>query len=62
MTIEQYMTHTEQYSGYCSSCDAITADSGVEPDAEGYKCEECGENTVCGVEQAVLKGLIQLED
>jgi hypothetical protein len=31
-------------------------DGGVEPDAEEYECENCGEPQVMGAEQALLLG------
>lgn len=39
--------------GYCSTCDEFT-NGGVEPDAQGYKCDECDENTVMGAELAIV--------
>ena len=48
---------SEEYMGYCTACDDITTDS-VEPDAEGYICDECGKHTVMGIENAVLMGFI----
>lgn len=38
--------------GICLSCGAVA--EGVEPDAEHYRCEECGERNVFGAEQALL--------
>jgi len=43
--------------GICLNC-GITQ-FGVEPDAEGYECENCLENAVYGISQAVLMGMIQ---
>jgi hypothetical protein len=56
---EDYADATESYSGYCSACDEITQSSGVEPDAEGYKCETCCQLTVMGIEQALLNGKLE---
>lgn len=39
-------------TGYCLACGEET--QGVEPDAEGYECECCGEPKVYGAEQIVL--------
>ena len=39
--------------GACIKCGADAW--GVEPDARGYKCEECGENAVYGGEELVLE-------
>lgn len=38
--------------GFCLECGA--EHDGVEPDAEGYECEECGAMEVCGAEQCLL--------
>ena len=38
--------------GFCIACGA-SAD-GVEPDAEHYECEACGEAAVYGAEQLLL--------
>ena len=38
--------------GFCTTCGS--QQSGVEPDAEGYKCENCEELSVSGVEQLLL--------
>jgi hypothetical protein len=49
----------ESYAGVCLVCGDIQ-DSGVEPDAEGYKCLSCGAMKVCGIEQAVLMGAVEV--
>lgn len=49
----------EMNMGYCTSCDEITTE-GVEPDAENGCCDVCGEQTVFGVENAVIRGFIQI--
>jgi len=38
--------------GICLNCGYIQ--DGVEPDAVGYTCEECGDDEVCGIEYAIL--------
>jgi hypothetical protein len=38
--------------GICMNCGA--EHDGVEPDAEGYPCDECGETTVVGFQNLVL--------
>lgn len=38
--------------GFCSAC-GEEADS-VEPDAEGYECESCGEPAVAGAQELYL--------
>ena len=42
----------EGNQGFCTSCGEQA--HGVEPDAEHYTCESCGEPTVSGVEQLLL--------
>jgi hypothetical protein len=41
-------------SGFCTQCGAEAY--GVEPDARGYECEECGADAVYGAEELVLMG------
>ena len=38
--------------GFCISCGSEA--EGVEPDAQGYECEACGENAVYGAEELLL--------
>lgn len=52
MNIEEAI---EDQRGYCTTCQDIV-DTFAEPDAENYKCPECGEFTVMGVENAVIMG------
>jgi hypothetical protein len=59
MDIEEYIEHSESYDGFCTRCKEFTAEGGVEPDAVGYECPECGGLTVIGAEQALLMGLIE---
>lgn len=62
MLEEIYRDHSESYDGYCSRCDEITTDGGVEPDARGYPCVECAGRTVMGVEEALMMGKIEFVD
>lgn len=39
--------------GFCRSCGAEAY--GVEPDARGYECEECGEPQVAGAEEYLFE-------
>jgi len=57
-----FLEAIEEYKGYCSNCDDITLESGVEPDAEGYECPECGNNTVMGAADALLGGYLDIEE
>ena len=48
----------EYGNGVCTKCGNIQ--SGCEPDARNYECEDCGENAVFGLEQAILEGKVEL--
>lgn len=52
-----YLDATDSYTGWCTVCKEFTRDC-TEPDAEGYECPDCGQNTVIGAEDALLRGLI----
>jgi Zn finger protein HypA/HybF involved in hydrogenase expression len=58
---EEYEFATENYSGWCPECEDFTHDS-AEPDAEGYKCPVCDNPSVVGAENALLLGMIDIED
>lgn len=60
LTESAYTEACGDSAGYCSECDDITSDSGVEPDAEGYKCPTCERMTVMGIEQALLVGMLEI--
>lgn len=45
--------HSLDNPGFCLACGADA--EGVEPDAEGYPCEECGEPRVIGAEELLLR-------
>lgn len=57
-----YTAHVEAYDGFCRKCDEITNFGDVEPDARNRSCDECGEQEVFGVEQAMLMGIIEIEE
>lgn len=54
-----YEELSEEMCGLCTSCGA--EQSGCEPDARRYKCEECGEHAVYGVEELLMMGQIDLD-
>ena len=60
MSEDDFMDHCDSYDGLCRSCGEITW-GGTEPDAEGYPCEECGEDEVIGMENALIEGLVEFE-
>jgi hypothetical protein len=43
---------SDEHMGFCLACGAEAY--GVEPDARGYRCEECGEPRVFGAEEILL--------
>jgi hypothetical protein len=45
-------------TGFCVACGAEVL--GVEPDARQYACEGCGEETVYGVEELLVMGLVRI--
>jgi len=45
--------------GICESCWETTCGM-VEPDAEGYECGCCGKNSVYGIDQAILLGIVEV--
>lgn len=52
--------HIDENDGFCVSCGAFTTTGGVEPDAQGYECPDCGGDCVMGAEQALLEGLLDV--
>jgi len=57
LTIEEYQRLSDDMEGVCKECGAIR--SCVEPDAEHYPCEECGENAVMGPDWYLFAGGVQ---
>ena len=62
LTEERYVQLTNDYAGYCTHCNKITEESGVEPDAMHYVCPVCEKNTIYGVEQAFIAGYIKFKE
>jgi DNA-directed RNA polymerase subunit RPC12/RpoP len=56
----EYMEHREEYGGLCVKCGYDQW--GVEPDAEKYKCEECGSRAVYGTENLLMMGRVDIVD
>ena len=52
--VERHQTSLDN-PGFCLACGHEA--EGVEPDAEGYECEACGETEVMGTEQ-ILIGIV----
>jgi hypothetical protein len=55
ITESELQAHADNYDGICMHCGSWT-DGGVEPDASGYACEECGKPCVVGAEMAMIAG------
>jgi len=60
MTEDQYRLHCEDYDGYCETCDKVTRFGLTEPDAEEYECPDCEQSACCGIEQALIAGMIEI--
>jgi hypothetical protein len=58
---EDLEQHIEDNDGLCLAC-GEWSEGGVEPDAEDYKCTDCGAMAVCGAEQAMLLGRLELSE
>ena len=56
-TLEQIESNIHGLGGWCLSCGEEAYN--VEPDAEKYPCESCGERRVYGSEQIVVMGLVK---
>lgn len=52
--LELHEEHSDEFPGLCLSCGEDAR--GVEPDAERYRCDFCGERSVYGVEQIAILG------
>jgi hypothetical protein len=61
ITEDQYEVLAEEYGGICLACGEIQH-GGVEPDAEGFERESCGEPKVQDIEQAMSSGHIAFSD
>jgi len=58
-----YEQACDAYDGWCPACEAFSRPN-TEPDIRpehGYTCEEC-DGPVYGAEQALLEGVIELND
>lgn len=49
----------EDNAGFCTQCQEITEESGIEPDAEEYTCGMCEGPFLEGVENALIMGHIE---
>jgi Zn finger protein HypA/HybF involved in hydrogenase expression len=51
----EHLMIADEMTGWCLVCG--TEQDNVEPDAERYRCEGCGDSMVFGVEQLILRGI-----
>ena len=61
ITGDEYLELVDCYGGLCLSCLEFKYD-GCEPDAEGYHCDECGEDNVVGIENALIMERLNFTD
>lgn len=59
LTVKKFQNAVDASKGWCTHCRKFTRDS-TEPDAEGYDCPKCNNNTVMGAENALIVGMITL--
>ena len=57
ITEAEYLELNENFGGFCIECRDEAY--GVEPDARRYRCESCGAPAVYGVEELLIRGLIE---
>jgi len=59
-TLESFRAHVEDYGGYCLACGAEAF--GCEPDARGYRCDNCDADEVYGAEEALVMGRVEFDE
>ena len=57
ITLEQYEQLEADMAGVCTACGH--EQFGCEPDAQRYRCEDCGERTVLGPHWWLMRGLVE---
>jgi hypothetical protein len=55
----EYNELQDANGGICIYCKGLVWE-GCEPDAREYKCQECENNTIYGIEEALLEGYIDI--
>jgi hypothetical protein len=58
---QAFQEYCDDDMGFCTVCKEFTRDM-VEPDARSYECEECGNLSVMGAEEALIEGVIDIDD
>jgi len=71
MSEDEYLRHSNNYAGWCTTCARVIDGCSIEPDARGYRCpechsytgyrcQECHNYTLYGLEDALLSGFIEI--
>lgn len=58
LTEQEFLASSNEYMGKCLKCGADAYE--VEPDARKYRCDECGERAVYGIEELLIMGRIEI--
>lgn len=56
-TLEELKEADQDCQGFCRNCGEIA--EGVEPDAENYECECCGQHQVFGAQEFAMRGWVR---
>lgn len=54
----EFREYDSENAGFCLKCGALHY--GVEPDARGYRCDECDSRSVMGVSEMLIQDRITL--
>lgn len=60
LSSDQYANLSEWNGGFCIGCEAEAY--GMEPDARNYTCENCGQPSVFGAEELLMRDQIEIID
>jgi hypothetical protein len=58
LTEREYIHADNESMGYCLACGKEAY--GVEPDAQRYSCESCGEEKVYGASELLVMGVLKI--
>jgi len=61
ISAEEYLKLTEDYAGYCTACEKVIPEAGIEPDAEDCECPLCEGKFMIGLDNAVVEGNIEVD-
>ena len=59
ITAVEYQEARTLNMGFCTNCNKVAGEC-VEPDAQNYNCDSCDNDTVQGIENALIGGLIEV--